>query len=132
MIVADSIAALAARLSEALHTPVELGHGPAEEGPRLAIRLHAMAPVPDIVKMSGRHIADTRAALGWAVQLVLKGEAEGLIAQTRMVEAAAAHIDERPVLSGPGWRADMALEADPAYTRGIGPAVGVRLRVTPA
>jgi hypothetical protein len=131
MIVADALSALAARLSEALHHPVGMGPASPEEAPRLAILVQAMTPVPDVVKMTGRHLADSKTSLGWQVRLVLKGEADGLLAQVRMVEAAAAHIEERPVLGGPDWRAELALEADAAWALDWGAAVCVRLRVAP-
>jgi hypothetical protein len=91
-----------------------------------------MSPVPDVAKMTGRHLADQQSSLAWVFQLLLKGEAEGLMAQARIVEAAATDIDGRPVLSGAGWRADLILENDPEWARGQGPAVGVRLRVAAA
>jgi hypothetical protein len=132
MIGAEALAQLAQRLTEALHHPVELGSGETVDGPVLRILVHAMMPAPDASRMTGRHIADQRSSLAWVFLLILKGEAEGVLARTRLVEAAAADIDSRPVLGAEGWRADMALEADPDWTRGLGPAVGVRLRVTAA
>ncbi|MFN7398020.1 MAG: hypothetical protein ACK5SX_02905 [Sandaracinobacter sp.] len=50
-----------------------------------------------------------------------------LAACLRLVEAAAGDIDSRPVPGGEGWRANMALEADPQWTSGGSPAIGVRL-----
>jgi hypothetical protein len=129
MIAAEALSQLAARLSEALHHPVELGSGETVDGPVLRITVHSMQPVPDVSKMTGRHLADQKASISWVLLLLLSGEAEGVIARLRLVEAAALDIDSRPVLGGEGWRGDMALEADPAWARGIGPAIGVRMRV---
>jgi hypothetical protein len=129
MIAAEALSQLAARLTEALHHPVELGTGATVEGPVLRITVHSMQPVPDVSKMTGRHVADQKSTLSWVLQLLLKGEAEGVLARARLVEAAASDIDSRPVLGAEGWRADMALETDPEWARGDGPAVGVRLRV---
>jgi hypothetical protein len=131
MIVADALASLAARLSEALHHPVGLGPASTDEAPRLAILVQSMSPVPDVVKMTGRHMADSKTVLAWQVRLVLQGEADGLLAQVRMVEAAAANIEERPILGGSDWRAEMALEADAGWAMDRGAAVCVRLRVAP-
>jgi hypothetical protein len=131
MIVADALQMLATRLSEALHHPVGLGPASTDEAPRLAILVHSMTPVPDVVKMTGRHMADSKTVLAWQVRLLLTGEADGLLAQVRMVEAAAANIEERPVLGGSDWRAEMALEADADWAKDKGAAVGVRLRVAP-
>ena len=66
--------------------------------------------------------------LSWVFLLLLRGEAEGLLAATRMIEAAAGDIDGRPVLGGADWRADMALVDNAEWTTGHGPAVGLRLR----
>ncbi|MGL6042968.1 MAG: hypothetical protein ACRC1J_03515, partial [Sandaracinobacteroides sp.] len=96
-------------MTEVLHHPVEMGEGAVDDGPRLAIRVHSMSPVPDVAKMTGRHLADQQSSLAWVFQLQLRGQAEGLMAQARIVEAAASDIDARPVLSGAGWRADMVL-----------------------
>lgn len=129
MIAAEALSQLAGRLSEVLHQPVELGTGATTDGPALRITVHSMQPVPDVSKMTGRHLADQKASISWVLLLLLSGEAEGVIARLRLVEAAAIDIDSRPVLGGEGWRADMALEADPDWARGVGPAIGVRLRV---
>lgn len=130
MIAAEALSQLSARLSEALHHPVELGQGSSVEGPVLRIIVHSMQPVPDVTKMTGRHLADQKASISWVLQLLLKGEAEGLLARVRLVESAVADIDGRPVLGGEGWRADMVLEANPDWAVGVGPAAGVRLRVS--
>ncbi len=132
MIAAEALSHLAARLAEVLHQPVELGSGATIDGPALRITVHSMQPVPDVSKMSGRHLADQKASISWVLLLLLTGEAEGVIARLRLVEAAAIDIDGRPVLAGEGWRADMVLEADPEWARGVGPAIGVRLRVAQA
>lgn len=128
MIAAEALSALAARLSEVLHHPVELGEGPMVEGPVLRILVHSMSPVPDVTKMTGRHVADQKSTLSWVFELLLRGEAEGLLAATRVIEAAASDIDGRPVLGGAGWRADMALMDRVDWAAGHGPAVGLRLR----
>ena len=130
MIAAEALSALAARLTEVLHHPVELGDGPMGDGPVLRILVHSMAPVPDVSKMTGRHVADQMSTLSWVFQLLLRGEAEGLLAATRMIEAAAVDIDGRPVLGGAGWRADMALMDAPEWACGHGPAVALRLRAS--
>ncbi len=132
MIAAAALTALSARLTEALHHPVGLGPSAPEEQPRLTLIVHSMAPVPDVVKMTGRHLADQQTSLSWIIQILMKGEADGLLAQVRLVEAAAADLDARPVLGGEGWRADMSLEVDASWARGHGPALGVRLRVAAA
>lgn len=132
MIAVAALTQLAARLTEALHHPVALGPASPEEPPRLTLLIHAMTPVPDVVKSTGRHVADQQTSLSWIILVLLKGEADGLLAQVRLIEAAAADIDGRPVLGGEGWRADMALEGDPEWARGIGPAIGLRLRVAAA
>jgi hypothetical protein len=132
MIAAEALAALAQRLTEALHHPVGLGAAAPEEPPRLVVLMHAMTPIPDVTKMTGRHLADQSVTLGWTLRLILKGEADGLLAQVRMVEAAAADIEKRPVLGGEGWRADLALEMDADWAAGFGAATGVRLRVAAA
>jgi hypothetical protein len=129
MIAAEALSQLAARLTETLHQPVELGSRDTVEGPALRITVHSMQPVPDVSKMTGRHLADQKASMSWVMLLLLTGEAEGVIARLRLVEAAALDIDSRPVLGGEGWRADMVLETDPEWARGLGPAIGVRLRV---
>ncbi len=128
----DALAALAARLSEALHHPVSLGTVPVGEGPSLSIHIRSMSPVPDVSKMTGRHVADQKAGLAWVLRLVLKGEAEGLLAQVRMVEAAALEIEGRPVMGGNDWRADMVLEQEMEGSSTEGASVGVRLRVASA
>jgi len=130
MIAAEALSQLSARLSEALHHPVELGQGSSVEGPVLRIIVHSMQPVPDVGKMTGRHLADQKSSISWVLQLLLKGEAEGLLARVRLVESAVADIDGRPVLGGEGWRADMALESSPDWAVGVGPAAGVRVRVS--
>jgi hypothetical protein len=132
MIAAEALSQLAARLTEALHHPVELGQGSTVEGPVLRITVHSMQPVADVTKMTGRHLADQKASISWVLQLLLTGEAEGVLTRVRLVEAAAADIDGRPVLGGEAWRADMALESNPEWAFGVGPAVGVRLRVSTA
>lgn len=130
MIAAEALSQLSARLTEALHHPVELGQGSSVEGPVLRIIVHSMQPVPDVSKMTGRHLADQKSSMSWVLQLLLKGEAEGVLARVRLVESAVADIDGRPVLGGEGWRADMVLESSPDWAIGVGPAVGVRLRVS--
>ncbi len=132
MIAAEALSQLAARLTEALHHPVELGTGLAVEGPVLRITVHSMQPVPDVSRMTGRHLADQKSTLSWVLQLLLSGHSEGVLACVRLVESAAADIEARPVLGAEGWRADMALEANPDWASGAGPAVGVRLRVSAA
>jgi hypothetical protein len=132
MIAAEALSQLAARLTEALHQPVELGTGATVEGPVLRITVHSMHPVPEFSNMTGRHVADQKATISWVLLLLLTGQAEGVIARLRLVEAAALDIDSRPVLGGEGWRADMALEADPEWARGVGPAIGVRLSIAAA
>ncbi|WP_199556280.1 hypothetical protein [Sandaracinobacteroides hominis] len=132
MIAVAALTQLAARLTEALHHPVALGASSPEEQPRLTLLVHSIAPVPDVVKSTGRHLADQQTSLSWIIHLLLKGEAEGLLAQVRLIEAAAADIDGRPVLGGEGWRADMVLEGEPDWAKGVGPAIGVRLRVAAA
>ena len=128
MIAAEALSALATRLTEVLHHPVELGEGPKGDGPVLRILVHSMSAVPDVSKMTGRHVADQKSTISWVFLLLLRGEAEGLLAATRVIEAAASDIDGRPVLGGADWRADMALVDNAEWTTGHGPAVGVRLR----
>jgi 2,3-bisphosphoglycerate-independent phosphoglycerate mutase len=132
MSAAEALATLQARLTEALHHPVSLGPAESEDAPRLVILIHSMSPVPDVVKMTGRHLADQATVIAWVIRLTLKGEADGLLAQVRMVEAAAANIDQRPVLGGNTWRADITLEQNADWLAGEGAAVGVRLKVAPA
>jgi hypothetical protein len=125
---AEALAQLAERLAEELHQPVELGRSSGAEGPSLRILVDAM--VPDVRWRA--EPAAGRTPIAWTFRLVLKGEAEGVLAATRLVEAAAAEIDACPVLEGAGWRAELVLDADPEPLRGLGPAVGVRLRVMAA
>ena len=132
MIAAEALSQLKNRLAEALQSPVELGEGDMGGGPGLRMLIHSMAPVPDVSKMTGRHLADQTASISWAFLLILKGEAESQLAAIRLVEAAAGNIDTRPVLGGEGWRADMALEDGPEWARGRGAAIGLRLRVAVA
>lgn len=132
MIAAEALSALAVRLTEVLHHPVELGEGPMGDGPVLRILVHSMAPVPDVSKMTGRHLADQTTTLSWVFQLLLRGEAEGLLAATRVIEAAAIDIDGRPVLGGAGWRADMALMDGADWASGHGAALAVRMRASVA
>ena len=132
MIAAEALSHLSNRLAEGLQSPVELGEGDMGAGPGLRILIHSMSAVPDVSKMTGRHVADQTASMSWVFLLILKGEAESQLAAIRLVEATAGNIDARPVLGGEGWRADMALEDAPEWARGMGAAIGLRLRVTNA
>ena len=132
MIAAEALSQLKDRLAEALQSPVELGDGDMGPGPGLRMRIHSMFPVPDVSKMTGRHVADQTATLSWVFQLILQGEAESQLAAIRLIETVAGNIDARPVLGGEGWRADMALEDGPEWAKGNGAAIGIRLRVAAA
>lgn len=129
---ADALSALADRLTEVLHHRVELGEGPAGDGPLLRILVHSLSPIPDVSKMTGRHLADQSTTLSWVFLLLLRGEAEGLLAALRVVEAAAEDLDSRPVLGGAGWRADLAIADAPDWATGQGAAIGLRMRVSVA
>jgi hypothetical protein len=127
---AEALAQLAERLGHALHQPVELGSGSAAEGPVLRILVDAM--VPEVRWRPEPSPGSARAPVAWMFRLVLKGEAEGVLAGTRLVEEAATEIDACPVLEGAGWRAELVLDADLEIVRGLGPAVAVRMRVMAA
>lgn len=129
MIAAEAVAALQTRLSEALHSAVGLGPDSPEDRPKLKIDIYSLSPVPDVSRMTGRHLADMKASLSWTIRLLIEGDAEGLLTRLRLVEAAAADIEARPVLGGEGWRADIVLESESEWAMGRGAAIGVRMRV---
>lgn len=130
MIGAEALAQLAERLGLALHQPVELGSGDGVEGPSLRILVDSM--VPEVRWRREQSPSAERLPIAWTFRLVLKGEAEGVLAGTRLVEAAAAEIAACPVLEGAGWRAELMLDAEPESVLGLGAAVAVRLRVMAA
>ena len=86
MIAAEALSQLKDRLAEALQSPVEFGEGDMDGGPGLRMVIHSMAPVPDVSKMTGRHLADQATTMSWVFLLILKGEAESQLAAVRLVD----------------------------------------------
>lgn len=129
MIAATALQALAARIGTATGHPAELGDGNGAAALAVRILVQALTPVPDVSKMSGRHLADQATTLSWVMLLLLRSEATDLLEAVRHIEAAAADIEARPVLGGEGWRADLLLEDAPEWARGQGAAIGIRMRV---
>lgn len=131
MLLAPALETLVARLTNELGLRVDLGEPLPADGTRLCIEVHRLAPVADIARTTGRTIADSTTVLGWQLSLILYAEGGTLIDQLNAIEAAASHIDERPVVGGSNFRADLALDlaADWATGRG-GPAVALRARVS--
>lgn len=129
-LLAPVLETLVARLTHELGLRVDLGEPMPADGTRLCIEVHRLEPVADIAKTTGRTIADASTTLGWNLSLLLYAEGGGLIDQLNAIEAAASHIDERPVVGGTGFRADLALDLAADWASGRGPAVAIRARVS--